>query len=71
MNVEEVKTESRIKRLTCACCGELALGRQWYNRDTGYGACLKCVEWSKSRGESDEEIKEYYGIRGIHYGVEL
>ncbi len=52
--------------LTCACCAGEAIGRQWYNRDTGYGLCSNCVDFVKSR-ETPESMKSAYGIEGIHY----
>ena len=52
--------------LTCACCAGVAIGRQWHNRDTGYGLCSSCVEYVSSR-ETPENMKSYYGIEDIHY----
>lgn len=56
-----------IQNLTCSCCGGYAPGRQWYNRDTGYGVCLKCVESNIRHGEDADSIKQSYGVRGVHY----
>lgn len=58
-----------IRTLTCCCCGEATRGRQWWNRDTGYGICPQCVEYVRSKGESEEEIAKLYGERGIHWGL--
>lgn len=55
--------------LTCACCGGEALGRQWWNRDTGYGGCTKCIAWMRGRGTTEEEIKQSYGIEGVHFSI--
>ena len=55
--------------LTCCCCGEGTQGRQWYNRDAGFGLCEKCADWIKGRGTSDEEMVSLYGHRGEHYAV--
>lgn len=60
---------SRVRTLYCACCGEQTRGRQWWNRDTGYGVCRKCVDWQRSRGETEETIKDYYGVQGVHWDV--
>lgn len=60
-------TYGPTKYLTCCCCGEGTTGRQWYNRDTGYGLCNKCAAWIRSRGK--EDMKDNYGISGIHYEV--
>ena len=59
-----------IKALTCACCGESTRGRQWWNRDTGFGVCAKCVAWQVSRGTDIAEIRDLYGDRGTHWGLE-
>lgn len=59
-----------IKRLTCCCCGQFCRGRQWYNRDTGYGLCPNCAKWLREvRHETEEDMKHCYGIEGIHYNV--
>ena len=62
-----------IKTLTCCCCGQETLGRQWWNRDTGYGLCAKCAEHiSTSRGYKDDPIdfELCYGKKGIHHSLE-
>jgi len=65
---EEVKPmqEKPIKTLTCCCCGEQAQGRQWWNRDTGFGLCSKCAQII-SKKEDAETMKSCYGEEGIHY----
>jgi len=60
----------KVKSLTCCCCGGLAKGRQWWNRDTGYGLCPGCAKWIADRGESPASMKESYGIAGYHYFTE-
>jgi hypothetical protein len=30
--------------LLCSCCGAETRGRQWHNRDTGYGLCVSCIQ---------------------------
>ena len=60
-----------IRGLECCCCGQSTRGRQWWNRDTGYGICPPCIEYVKSHGETDAEIRDNYGIEGVHYGVSL
>lgn len=59
---------TKKRNMECCCCGEPA-GRweQWWNRDTGYGICRRCVDWQAARGMSAEEIRELYGIEGRHY----
>ena len=72
----EKALESPIRTMECAVCGEATKGRQWWNRDTGYGVCSKCIKWlretKKSTGkprESEEQIRDYYGMEGIHFNV--
>lgn len=52
--------------LTCCCCGDSTRGRQWYNRDTGFGLCSKCAEWIAMR-ETPEYMQELYGTPNEHY----
>lgn len=59
-----------IRELGCCCCGNSTRGRQWWNRDTGYGICKDCIAYVRKHGESEAEIKENYGIEGIHWGIE-
>ena len=59
----------RRRPLTCCCCGESAgTWQQWWNRDTGFGVCAKCVDWVRSRGESEQEIRSNYGVEGVNWG---
>jgi len=66
-----------VRSLECCCCGGLTRGRQWWNRDTGYGICSKCIQWLRTSRKSDrddpreseEQIRDYYGIEGIHFNV--
>ena len=54
--------------LKCCCCGgDAGKWQQWWNRDTGYGICRRCVEWVASRGETPEQIRDYYGVEGVNY----
>src|SRR6185503_3800288 len=51
------KRKTRPKRLICSCCGESCIGRQWWNRDTGYGLCDRCVPFVRSsRGMTEDEF---------------
>jgi hypothetical protein len=59
-----------IVSLTCACCSDSTRGRQWHNRDTGYGICSKCVEWlTTTRKTASEEMASLYGVAGVHYNI--
>lgn len=59
----------KLKPLKCSCCGSPTTGRQWWNRDAGYGLCKRCIEFC-SKGETPESMRECYGERGIHYDIE-
>lgn len=59
-----------IKSLTCCCCGQETQGRQWWNRDNGYGLCEKCADII-SHKEDAEEMRSCYGTKGVHYYVEV
>lgn len=56
-----------VHTLTCSCCGGSAKGRQWWNRDTGYGLCTKCVPFVSDRQSTPEQLRQSYGIEGVHY----
>lgn len=56
------------RMLTCACCGDRTLGRQWHNRDHGFGLCAKCADWIPERWP-DEDMHTLYGERGYHYDL--
>lgn len=59
-----------VVSLTCACCGNGTVGRQWHNRDTGYGLCPKCAEWMRgARDYSKDGMRSSYGAEGVHYNV--
>lgn len=52
--------------LICACCNERCLGKQWWNRDTGFGACPRCAY-----NADQDEVRSLYGNAGEHYAAEL
>ena len=53
---------------TCAICGNEAHGKQWWNRDKGYGLCLDCAaKWVMKHTTIDEFTKSY-GHPGTHWG---
>ena len=56
------------KSLICCCCGERAYGKQWWNRDKGFGLCVRCIP-IVNRGISEQEMESNYGKRGVHYDV--
>lgn len=61
-----MKTLRNTTRLICCCCGTSTRGRQWWNRDTGYGICDECAE-SQSKTTGPDTMRSYYGERGTHY----
>ena len=61
---------SSPQSLVCCCCGDWTLGRQWWNRDTGFGLCQRCADWIPTRGTTEEEMQQLYGTRGVHYALE-
>ena len=56
----------RIRNLICCCCGAGLKGRQWHDRDTGYGLCDGCIDFCEARGNNPT-----YGIEGVHYGIKF
>ena len=59
---------NRVRKLQCCCCGSETYGRQWWNRDAGFGLCPKCADFLADNGrESPEEMEANYGVKGINY----
>lgn len=61
-------TTKPIRTLSCCCCGESTRGRQWWNRDDGYGVCVKCATGIAKEDEGKER-ESLYGIRGVHWDI--
>lgn len=59
---------TKVRNLKCSCCGGLTRGRQWHNRDTGYGLCSSCISFVSER-TTPEEVRRCYGDRGVHYDL--
>jgi len=61
----------KTRNMTCCVCGANA-GRwqQHWNRDTGYGVCVRCIEWLRERKTSETEIADLYGKDGVNWGCE-
>lgn len=56
-----------MRRLECNCCGgDAGRFRQWWNRDTGFGQCGRCTDWSLERGESLAHVRDMAGDPGVH-----
>lgn len=62
----------------CCVCGNAAKGKQWWNRDRGYGICSRCaIEEPKrmarrgmSQTDIDDEMLSLYGKAGVNYFTE-
>lgn len=55
--------------MTCCCCGDYAgYWEQHWNRDTGYGICVSCIGSMRADGDSEEQLKSYYGTEGVNWG---
>jgi len=65
--VEQTEPSAPVVTLTCSCCGSSTKGRQWHNRDAGYGICPKCADWLALDRESPESMRLNYGVFGYHY----
>jgi hypothetical protein len=52
--------------LLCSSCAGETTGRQWYNRDKGYGLCPRCAERISSI-ETPEYMRSCYGVEGVNY----
>lgn len=72
--VEREKSKP-IRDLGCNCCGNAMRGRQWWNRDTGYGMCDECIVYVRTHRPfgrdpmSEAESLECYGIDGVHFNI--
>lgn len=59
---------TRPRRMICACCNAGCMGRQWWNRDTGFGLCPDCAKLIEEK-EGPDELRSGYGVRGTHFDV--
>lgn len=55
-----------VRTLHCCVCGTDTKGRQWYNRDRGYGLCPSCGD----KLAASEDLRRMAGIRGVHWDVQ-
>ena len=60
-----MKKLAKVQTLICCCCGDSTKGRQWFNRDQGYGLCPDCIIDCHAQGSNDA-----YGVEGVHYNLE-
>ena len=60
---------TKARRMECCVCGgDAGVWHQHWNRDTGYGVCVKCIGWMRGRGTSEAEIADLYGKEGVNWG---
>lgn len=60
----------KVQQLTCACCGNYHKGRQWWNRDDGYGLCNNCIDDCITDPLDFLEAGANYGVPGYHYDID-
>lgn len=58
--------QAPITGLICSCCDGHLRGRQWHNRDIGYGLCNRCADNLEVK-LPPEEMASNYGVKGVHY----
>ncbi len=59
------------RRMTCCVCGaDAGTWSQHWNRDDGFGVCVKCVNWQRGRGVGEGEILSLYGKLYVNWGDE-
>ena len=58
-----------VRTLECNCCGGRTRGRQWHNRDIGYGMCTDCIAHVRAKGMPESEIQDLYGFEAVHWGI--
>lgn len=56
------------QRLECNCCGNGTTGKQWWNRDTGYGICTPCGEEQEKR-YGLAYVEDLNGKKGVNWGI--
>ena len=54
--------------LICCCCGKYTKGKQWWNRDKGFGLCKSCHTWIEKK-ETAKYMLSCYGIKGINCAI--
>jgi hypothetical protein len=69
--MNEQTNRGPLRRLTCHCCGgDAGRWHQHWNRDTGFGACVRCITAERMRGTSEEEILSNCGTEGVNWGMQ-
>lgn len=57
---------ARIMILRCCCCGCETRGRQWWNRDRGFGLCPTCAD---EYYKDPREAQSMAGERGYNWDI--
>lgn len=60
----------RPRTLTCCCCDSDTKGRQWWNRDEGYGLCNDCIVANGVKDVLMGSVAQSFGVRGIHWDIQ-
>lgn len=60
-------TQRRLRRLQCCTCGASCTGRQWWNRDTGWGICGECPKLWRENPRCHDDVEHSCGVAGIHW----
>lgn len=55
--------------LRCCTCGNGTRGRQWWNRDKGFGLCDDCITFVGVADVPVGETHSSYGVRGYHWDI--
>jgi hypothetical protein len=55
--------------LRCCCCGGGTRGRQWWNRDTGFGLCDDCIDYVGVADVAVGATAQSYGVRGWNWDI--
>lgn len=61
--------DPKPRMLRCAVCGASVLGRQWWNRDEGFGVCVPCAE-RHTIWNGVEYTRLLFGSDGYHYNLQ-
>ena len=59
------------EHMCCSCCGADTIGRQWSNRDTGYGVCVVCADCQDNAARFEEPHPEEGLREHLIVGVSL
>lgn len=57
-----------VENLECSCCSNIEPGRQWQNRDQGFGLCSECVNRVRTCF-NNEQFASIFGLEGYHYSL--